>query len=87
MKRQIWIAALCAAALSVTACTAKTAAGNGGPTQTFKLMAGSPAIGTGNNVLRLPSDQRGPGFARMTREKTDIGAYQTGDGIFASGFE
>jgi hypothetical protein len=60
---------------------------NGGPTQTFVLEPGSPAIGTGNNVLRLASDQRGPGFARMTREKTDIGAYQTGDGIFASGFE
>ncbi len=60
---------------------------NGGPTQTLVLESGSPAIGTGNNVLRLASDQRGPGFARMTREKTDIGAYQTGDGIFASGFE
>ena len=60
---------------------------NGGPTQTMALQPGSPAIGKGNNVLRLASDQRGPGFARMTGEKTDIGAYQTGDGIFASGFQ
>ncbi len=60
---------------------------NGGPTQTLALLATSPAIGTGNNVLRLASDQRGAGFARMTKEKTDIGAYQTGDGIFANGFE
>jgi hypothetical protein len=62
-------------------------ANNGGPTLTHSLPVGSPAIGTGNNASRLPSDQRGPGFARMTREKTDIGAFQTGDGIFASGFE
>jgi hypothetical protein len=60
---------------------------NGGPTQTLALNSNSPAIGTGNNVLRLASDQRGPGFARMTKEKTDIGAFQTGDGIFASGFD
>lgn len=60
---------------------------NGGPTQTLTLNSGSPAIGTGNNVLRLASDQRGTGFARMTKAKTDIGAFQTGDGIFASGFD
>lgn len=60
---------------------------NGGPTQTMALQSGSPAIGKGNNVLRLASDQRGPGFARMTGEKTDVGAYQTGDGIFANGFQ
>ncbi|MEO8802601.1 MAG: choice-of-anchor Q domain-containing protein [Rudaea sp.] len=60
---------------------------NGGSTQTLTLNFGSPAIGTGNNVLRLASDQRGAGFARMTKEKIDIGAFQTGDGIFASGFE
>jgi hypothetical protein len=62
-------------------------ANNGGPTMTHSLPIGSPAIGTGNNTSRLPSDQRGPGFARMTGEKTDIGAFQTGDGIFAGGFE
>ncbi|WP_379989234.1 choice-of-anchor Q domain-containing protein [Dokdonella soli] len=62
-------------------------ANNGGSTMTHSLLIGSPAIGAGNNTSRLPSDQRGPGFARMTREKTDIGAFQTGDGIFASGFD
>jgi hypothetical protein len=60
---------------------------NGGPTQTLVLSSSSPAVGKGNNSLRLSSDQRGPGFARMTGEKTDIGAYQTGTGIFANGFQ
>jgi hypothetical protein len=62
-------------------------ADNGGTTQTLALRTGSAAIGVGSNPLRLSSDQRGTGYARMTKEKTDIGAYQTGDGIFASGFE
>lgn len=62
-------------------------ANNGGPVMTHALQAGSPAIGAGNNLARLASDGRGAGFARMTRESTDIGAFQTGDGIFASGFE
>jgi len=62
-------------------------ADNGGPTLTHALLDGSPAIGTGNNLAHLASDQRGPGFARMTGTKTDIGAFQRGDGIFAAGFE
>jgi hypothetical protein len=62
-------------------------AGNGGPTQTHALLNGSPAIGTGNNPAHLASDQRGAGFARSTAGATDIGAFQTGDGIFYSGFE
>jgi hypothetical protein len=62
-------------------------ADNGGPTMTHALQVGSPAIGKGNNLLRLASDQRGSGFARMTGRKTDIGAFQTGNGIFAAGFE
>jgi hypothetical protein len=60
---------------------------NGGPTATHTLKAGSPALGTGSNGWRFASDQRGPGFARMTGEHTDIGAVQSGDGVFASGFE
>lgn len=60
---------------------------NGGPTLTHALLGGSPALGTGNNLAHLPSDQRGPGFARSTAGMTDIGAFQSGDGIFYSGFE
>jgi hypothetical protein len=33
------------------------------------------------------SDQRGPGFARTFEGKTDIGAFQTGDAVFVSGFD
>ena len=62
-------------------------ADNGGPTFTRALLNGSPAIATGNNSARLSSDQRGPGFARSTNGKTDIGAFQTGDGIFFGGFD
>jgi hypothetical protein len=62
-------------------------ANNGGPTLTHAPVAGSPAIHAGNNLLHLSSDQRGPGFARSTAGKTDIGAFQTGDGIFYSGFD
>ena len=62
-------------------------ANNGGPTLTHQLQAGSPALGAGNNLAQLASDQRGPGFARSTAGKTDIGAFQTGDGIFYNGLE
>ena len=62
-------------------------ADNGGPTLTRALLNGSPAIGTGNNLANLASDQRGPGFGRATYGKTDIGAFQTGDGIFRDGFQ
>ena len=62
-------------------------ANNGGPTLTRALLNGSPAIGTGNNLAHLASDHRGPGFARSTAGKTDIGAFQTGDGIFYGGFD
>lgn len=62
-------------------------ADNGGPTLTHALPMGGPAFGTGNNLARLASDQRGAGFARSTAAATDIGAFQTGDGFFFSGFE
>ncbi len=54
---------------------------------TRALGIGSPAIGTGNNLANLASDQRGPGFGRVTYGQTDIGAFQTGDGIFRDGFQ
>jgi hypothetical protein len=62
-------------------------ADNGGPTLTHALFAGSPAIGAGGNPLGLASDQRGPGFSRVFAGFVDIGAFQTGDAIFANGLE
>ncbi len=46
---------------------------NGGPTLTHALLAGSPAINTGNLGSCLPTDQRG--VARDAQ--CDIGAYET----------
>src|SRR5262249_1572101 len=51
-------------------------AGNGGPTQTHALLAGSPAIDTGSNPSALAFDQRGTGFARTAGAQTDIGAFE-----------
>jgi hypothetical protein len=62
-------------------------ADNGGPTQTHALGALSPAIGAGSNPLNLTSDQRGPGFSRVFARFVDIGAFQTGDAIFANGLD
>jgi len=62
-------------------------ANNGGPTLTHALPSAGPAFGAGNNLLHLASDQRGSGFARSTNGATDIGSFQTGDGIFFSGFD
>jgi len=62
-------------------------ADNGGPTPTHKLGASSPAIAHGNNVAGLTFDQRGAGHARTYTGVADIGAYQTGDSPFNSGFE
>ena len=52
---------------------------NGGPTQTFALLAGSPAINAGSNALipdGVVTDQRGPGFARIVGGTVDIGAFE-----------
>ncbi|MHB1426202.1 MAG: choice-of-anchor Q domain-containing protein [Gemmataceae bacterium] len=52
---------------------------NGGPTLTNALLAGSAAIGAGNNALvpsTLTTDQRGTGFARITFGTVDVGAFQ-----------
>ncbi len=47
----------------------------GGPTQTHRLLPGSPAINAGSNPAGLTTDQRGPGFKRSVGQ-TDIGAYE-----------
>lgn len=53
-------------------------ANNGGPTQTFALQAGSPAIDAGDNNgnTGLDFDQRGSGFARISNGTVDIGAFE-----------
>jgi hypothetical protein len=52
---------------------------NGGPTQTMALLPGSPAIDRGSNALvpaDLTTDQRGPGFDRVSGDSVDIGAFE-----------
>ena len=57
---------------------------NGGPTQTHRLLSGSPAINAGNNFLavdatgfqQLTNDQRGTGFPRIAGTTVDIGAFE-----------
>jgi hypothetical protein len=51
-------------------------ADNGGPTQTHRLPADSPAIDAGNNHAALDYDQRGPGFPRVVGGTADIGAFE-----------
>ncbi|MDA1017577.1 MAG: hypothetical protein O3A00_24350 [Planctomycetota bacterium] len=54
-------------------------ADNGGPTRTFALNAGSPAIDAGNAAASsLVTDQRGTGFGRVTNSIVDIGAFEFG---------
>ncbi len=52
-----------------------TLGGNGGPTETIALLAGSPAIGKGSNPEGLLTDQRG--FVIPAGTTLDVGAYQT----------
>ncbi|WP_035603568.1 right-handed parallel beta-helix repeat-containing protein [Haloferula sp. BvORR071] len=52
-------------------------ADNGGPTHTFELLTGSPAINAGSNALipgGVTTDQRS--FARVDSGTVDIGAYE-----------
>lgn len=49
---------------------------NGGPTDSHALLAGSPAIGAGENSQVLAFDQRGGGFPRDAGGAVDIGAVQ-----------
>jgi hypothetical protein len=62
---------------------------HGGPTWTFPLLDGSPAIDAGNNEVHAANDQRGLGFARVAFGAADIGAYevQDPDVIFLDGFD
>ena len=65
---------------------------NGGPTQTLALRHTSLAIGAGNNLLLLSTDQRGTGFPRAFGGVADIGAWEwqgssVDDSVFHSGFE
>jgi Bacterial Ig-like domain (group 3) len=56
-----------------------TLADNGGPTQTVALLTGSPAVNAGSNSLipaGITTDQRGPGFARISFGTVDIGAFE-----------
>jgi hypothetical protein len=48
---------------------------NGGPTQTMALLAGSPAIDTGNDATCPATDQRG--VTRPQGSHCDIGAYES----------
>jgi Right handed beta helix region/Ser-Thr-rich glycosyl-phosphatidyl-inositol-anchored membrane family/Fibronectin type III domain len=49
-------------------------ANNGGPTQTFALLANSPAIDAGSDTLCTSTDQRG--VSRPQGAHCDIGAYE-----------
>jgi hypothetical protein len=59
-------------------------AGNGGPTPTFALLSGSPAIDAGNSALVTNPpysgppffDQRGSGFPRVAGSAVDAGAFE-----------
>lgn len=72
---------------------------NGGQTHTMALLAGSPAINAGNNILNEVCDQRSGNFSyydgfivkypRVVGTNADIGAFETGadDEIFPNGFD
>lgn len=49
---------------------------HGGPTQTYGLQAGSPALDKGSNPAGLLFDQRGTGHPRQVGAAVDIGAFE-----------
>ena len=51
-------------------------ADNGGPTETRAILATSAAVDAGSNVAGLSTDQRGPGFPRLSGTQVDIGAFE-----------
>ncbi|MEM7315839.1 MAG: choice-of-anchor Q domain-containing protein, partial [Planctomycetota bacterium] len=54
-------------------------ADNGGPTETHDLLAGSPALDAGDPSMTAAAgatDQRGPGFERVSNGRVDIGAVE-----------
>jgi hypothetical protein len=66
---------------------------NGGSMTTHALLAGSPAINAGNNILAvdqngsaLTNDERGAGFPRIYNSTVDIGAYEAGNPIDEASF-
>ncbi|MCZ7645603.1 MAG: hypothetical protein M5U26_10005 [Planctomycetota bacterium] len=58
---------------------------NGGLTETHALLAGSPAIDTGDDPDTLGTDQRGAGFPRSFGSGPDIGAFEFGAGTVVPG--
>jgi hypothetical protein len=62
---------------------------NGGPTRTHALLSHSPGIDQGSNGNMLPTDQRGPPYARQSGAAADIGSYevQQDDIIFDAGLD
>jgi filamentous hemagglutinin family protein len=52
-----------------------TLANNGGPTQTFALVSGSPAINAGSNAGVAATDQRG--LPRIFGDRVDIGSFES----------
>src|SRR5205085_2430051 len=51
---------------------------NGGPTSTYALLPGSPAIDAGDPIFTPPPwyDQRGPDFYRLSNDRIDIGSVE-----------
>src|SRR5207253_7786659 len=51
---------------------------SGGPTFTYALLPGSPAIDAGDPNFTSPPffDQRGPGFDRVVNGRIDIGSFE-----------
>src|SRR5213075_1699501 len=55
---------------------------NGGPTFTYALLPGSPAIDAGDPSFTPPPfyDQRGAGFDRVVNGRIDIGSFEVQEG-------
>jgi hypothetical protein len=55
---------------------------NGGPTSTYALLPGSPAIDAGDPSFTPPPwyDQRGPDFWRLRNGRIDIGSFEVQSG-------
>ncbi|WP_146446537.1 right-handed parallel beta-helix repeat-containing protein, partial [Botrimarina colliarenosi] len=63
-------------------------ADNGGPTPTHALLPGSPALNAGDPAIALSAvefDQRGPGFARVSYGRLDMGAFELDNVAIPSG--
>jgi branched-chain amino acid transport system substrate-binding protein len=94
MKRQLWIAALCAAALSVTACTAKTAAGNGGPAASDPgVTATTITLGTSNALtgpvaaVCLPTSAGASAWFQQVNASGGVNGRQIEDTVLDDGYQ